>query len=521
MSCRRNSSEFERLIPQNNNVAINGSVKCGVYGSTLGGQENTDTKTKWPFPLWLLMTFLCMFYHRRVTRKRKCYSCYVKDISHRRASNFDNCTNEEAFLLDPICLEYEYDGDEWLNDYQLSEAAVLDNENNDQIHDGNCDVCKVTLWNHLGQAKAYSDQDIGVTSWNFGWSKYVSILGLLFAIACIIYEIGYYMNKMWGRQDKLLHFISYNAFLICISLYPVMSICSKVRSISGRIKNVPLFSWATTLNARFIVKRMQFLNLHKKGLPGKFLLFLCLIWPTCNAIYRTCIYFYLVKRKTDFHTKFSVASTGALLIWWGCFVYVLYLMRISFQRQFMLTLAYIKDKEGALDHCRTCLSHVVLDFNCFRSCIVIYMAVMVPFTVLGVTTNISWQYRLSGSCYFVEHFEIESSINILIWSNIVMFIVLSVIAIGGLDLCYIWDNFSLSITQMQNEIHGQFWRKIFTHISHISGEHSTMSLTLVWSVIGFYMGLHFGDDQEIDYGVGKCNLVNITQVNSIVGYATY
>lgn len=196
-------------------------------------------------------------------------------------------------------------------------------------------------------------------------------------------------------------------------------------------------------------------------------------------------------------------------------------MRLSFQRQFTLVLSYIRRHEGDLDNCRNCLSQAVIDFNCFRQLAVIYMGVMVPFTVLEITTNVSWQYRLSGACKQIGNENLEKNIDWLIWSTIIMFITLSIIALGGLDLNYIWEHFASSVVQAQTALYRSFWQKIFSHLRVMGGQHSVINLTLVWSVIGFYMGLHFGDDQDVYYNGVNCQETNISQGLQTAGYFIY
>lgn len=105
----------------------------------------------------------------------------------------------------------------------------------------------------------------GVTSWNTPYSKFISIMGVTFAMAFILYDLAFYVHHMLGDQRQLLHFISYCGFLACLSTYPVLNICSKIRSFLGQNGKFSDISWATTLNLRFIIRRLQVLDLHKKG----------------------------------------------------------------------------------------------------------------------------------------------------------------------------------------------------------------------------------------------------------------
>lgn len=96
-------------------------------------------------------------------------------------------------------------------------------------------------------------------------SGFVSFVTLILCVGCIIYDLQFYISVMWGKEDKLLHFISYVSFLICYSTYPVLNICSKFRSFLGSKENVSSMSWASSLNVKFITKRMQMMNIAEKG----------------------------------------------------------------------------------------------------------------------------------------------------------------------------------------------------------------------------------------------------------------
>ncbi|PIK61720.1 hypothetical protein BSL78_01350 [Apostichopus japonicus] len=254
---KQDSSEEESLLPSNNNndTSVNSNRRVRSYDSIIR-LASYRREGKWPITLWLVLTFLCVFWHRRILKKRKCYVCYVTSVTR----GCDNQTNSQSMLLDPLSLEYEYDGELWQNENDGREQRTMGNDEDVE----ECSVCNVTLWNYHGERTQFTDKSTGGSLWVSRCSKYISLIVLLLAIASILYDLGYYIDRMWGRQNKLLHFISYNAFLVCLSIYPMMNICSKFRSFFGKKENVSFLDWAGSLNARFIIKRMQFMNLAEK-----------------------------------------------------------------------------------------------------------------------------------------------------------------------------------------------------------------------------------------------------------------
>lgn len=462
-------------------------------------QKDTKARSKWPSAFWFLMKILGIFHQPSIVRRRKCFQCYVKGI---KQESHDSVTTEDYTVLSPLSLAYDFDDSQ----------QVFEEASSNSFEDDECELCNISRWDYLGHNIHHiSDDTIGASPWNHRGSKYISFVILLILIVCLSQEIYFLWHDTWGKPDKLLHALSYGGYIGCLSVYPVMCICSKLRY-CGDLQHMSSLTWAIVLNERFIFRRLQFLVNVGEGIPGKCFLFVCLIWPSLNVCYRGIISHILASYKPKLQDTITIPATELLLVAWGCFTYLLYIMRLSFQHQFEVVVFYVINREGQLDKCRHCISSTTMDFNCFRKFTQFYMAIIISLNVLGATTITSTQYRLTGTCYYEHHFVEQLNLYILIWSTILMFVSLSMIAIGGLDLNSTWRRFKLSIIQASNSANYKFWQTLLKHITRVGDIDSTVSYTVIFSVIGLYTGLRLEENQDLSYygSNDNCTDWNIT-----------
>ncbi|KAJ8037272.1 hypothetical protein HOLleu_18052 [Holothuria leucospilota] len=443
-------------------------------------------KSEWPHMIWFILKITGLFYHRNVVTKRWCISCEVDNYKSRLCTDQGGHKQTDLIMWDSIdlttCYEHKRFDDELnLLSHQLEKY---------------CKACETCWWDRYGKVSVYTEADIGAQAWNHRGSRLVSVVILLVVASLILFETIFTENKLFAKRELLLHFMSYTAFLCPLFVFPVMNICSKVRSaLSGRVLGL----WATSLNARYIVQRLQYLDLSKDGLPSKWFLVICLVWPICCSTYRAYITFAL-KGYLDIAHRLNCLTVGITEFMWGCFVYILFLMRLSFQIQLELVLDFIKKCEGDEDLCQRVVRRLTVDFRCFRDCVAVYMAMMIPLCVLGASTSITWQYLIlahidkdCSSLWCVT----ERNINIMIWMDVLMFSSLGPLAIGGFNVDYLWENFQLHVKFMQNKIHQKFWNKIVRFLERTEDQVPYFSFTTILSVVSLYMAFNF-DEKDID-----------------------
>ncbi|XP_071814948.1 uncharacterized protein [Apostichopus japonicus] len=441
----------------------------------------------WPPIVWFIMKISAIFYHRRIVGQRRCMSCEkefykntrrVRDTARTVSDGYRRSRKHEDFEL-TSCYERVYDDSNITWEGSSSE----------------CLACESLWWDRYGHVMKYTEESIGLKYWNHPGSWFVSILILTVIVAIMIYEIIVLELAYFAKKDRIVNLMSYLAFYSPLVVFPCMNVCSKVRS----AMMVPGI-WATTLNARFIVQRLQFLDLSAKGVPAKHFLVLCLIWPVFAATYRAYIKLG-VKGQTVLPDKISCLTVAIAELIWGCFMLQLFLIRISFQNHFQLLLKFLQKFEGETELCQQVIRRVLVDFKCYQKCVAAYMSVMIPACILGAATSISWFYMVNdmvndGSKDH-EWFVMEKNVNFMIWSDVAMFFSLGPLAVGGFNTNYIWESFKINVIFMNRDKEKKFWDEIDWFLKHVKDDVPLISLRSIFLITSFYVTMEFGK-QAID-----------------------
>lgn len=99
----------------------------------------------------------------------------------------------------------------------------------------------------------------GVGRWNHRGSWLLSIFFLFTILSMNIADLVNFLVK----GSSFIFSLSYLIFLTELSLFPFFNVYSKFKTSTQ--DRVPIASWFTTLNARFITRRLQFIDFREKG----------------------------------------------------------------------------------------------------------------------------------------------------------------------------------------------------------------------------------------------------------------
>ncbi|KAJ8037285.1 hypothetical protein HOLleu_18066 [Holothuria leucospilota] len=473
-------------------------------------------KRKWPVGFWIILKLLCVFYHRDLISSRKCFACRVKHLGkNKRYPSVPEklcylsewkCVPRKRELIPSLAISYEI---ELLEETDDETTLLLENRS----PGGECDVCDTQWWDFNGQPSRYTARHIGGQCWNHPGSGIISILLHLSCLGIVILDASYYIPNMWADSSQTLHLVNKVSFFIIASSVPFVSLCSKVRSFF--VEEIPYLSCTSALNARYLIKRGQLMNLSERGLPGKLFLGLCLVLPIVCALYRGMLYIFLSQCGVNAH---AVLTTLAGIFFYetvGCFMYTLYFVRVSFQHQFSLLLSYIKEHEGYLDKCRGVIFQVATDFKCFKDFCTMYVLVTLPVVALVLTSNVALQYMTHNVCKSPKDMAIlyiENNISLHVWVVVVFFIFALTYAMGGFSVGYLWENFHDDVLQLETERFPTFWIKLTRQLSHLCKQTNTLTVTLVLSVLTFFMALQL-DNQDVSFLANACNGTDLNVTN--------
>ncbi|KAJ8037271.1 hypothetical protein HOLleu_18050 [Holothuria leucospilota] len=410
-------------------------------------------KSEWPPVIWFVMMFTGLFSHRKIVTKRWCIACEADIYKSLFRSNHVGLRQGEL-MKDSTTLTSYYE------DKRLDSELNLLSSPQETL----CKACETCWWDKYGRISMYSEADIVIFS----------------------------VDKLFAKRNLVLHLLSYIHFLCPLFVFPAMNICSKVTSALSTQEHG---LWATSLNARYIVQRLQYLDLPEDGLPSKWFLVICIVWPICGSAYRAYITFAL-EGNLDIAHRLNCLTVGITEFMWGCFMYLLFLMRLSFQIQLKLVLDFIKNCKRDEDFCQRVVQRLMVDVRCFRECVAIYMDLMIPLCVLGAFVSLRWQYLIladvDNDCSSLWCLT-QRNINIMIWMDVLMFSSLGPLAIGGFNVNYLWENFKLHVRFMQDDLHPTCWNQLVHFIKRTEDQAPYFSFAAILSIVSLYMTGHFNE----------------------------
>ncbi|XP_054763310.2 uncharacterized protein LOC129269879 [Lytechinus pictus] len=515
-----------------------------------------DISKKWPFLLWIMFKFLGLFWARPVIEERYCHQCYrrrmeeVIDLVHSRSPEQKHAPSghlsyfhaPEIGINDSIIAKnpnessdfrHECDSNPLLNgEAQIGDAevdhgrvrsggyCVNDHDGDDGVtgereKSGRCRVCDALWWTGKGQYFKYTDKSIGLKSWNHRGSGILSMFLLVTYLSLILYDAGHYGSIYWGKKEDLIRYISYMSYLIFAASTPAVCLLALIRN--AVTNPAQCFSqWPRTLDIRYVVRRLQYLDLERRGLPNKPFLLACTVFPLLIAIYRLMFYVVLLKTSVKFQRYLACATTAIGLSLYGFFSYFIYLMRISFKAHLKLDIHFIRNHVGQLDVCRAKMSTTVQDFLNLRQLANGFMVMVCGVTTWAIATQITWNYLLFSGVYLDPNesrynWSIQMYINGLMAMENTLFFLLPCFAIGGFSVNIIWIRFRYRLLELRRARHEHFWYRLLQFIKEQDPIKSSMQVTMLFTLIGLFVALQFGE-QNIYYYFSNVTAHNIMPI---------
>ncbi|XP_038047596.1 uncharacterized protein LOC119721589, partial [Patiria miniata] len=430
----------------------------------------------WPSVVWFLLKIIGLYNYRRIVTRRPCHLCHLAAVKRRlQRAGGEKADTGRCGLYPGAAMPMNLgeDGNDDGDDCKEEQLVCLVEGNMNTVFDKDgpgspadevCAVCRSEWWDGWGRCRPYSETDIGVRKWNHCGSAVLSLIWPLTLIGLIMYDFCNYLHDYWGHEEQLIRLISYSTFLSFNLSSPLMSLVANIQNMmvdhrwSSRRRG---FSWYECLSVRFIVKRLQHLGLGEQGLVYKPYLTVCIVWPVVNGVYRAFIYYIFVVRKSmNSHMQISLATGAVSMVVWGSFCYLMLLMRLSFQKQQRLELSFLWRHAGQVDVCRGRLALYAQDLGSMCRLVSAWVIMVVAVSTWAFTTQISRDYLAISSDLKLKNANLVVNINIMIWSENFMFLILPLVALGGFDLNKTWVQFVRNVSQMRSEAQEVFWDKL-------------------------------------------------------------
>jgi hypothetical protein len=206
--------------------------------------------------------------------------------------------------------------------------------------------------------------------------------------------------------------------------------------------------------------------------------------------------FRFLKNIMDF-----IISLVGLPLFASFWFYIL-VMRRALAAELNLVLIFIKRNEGNLVQCRRRIAEINREFGLLRE----VLAVLVPFvmasSVLGLTVHITWNYDVYSNP--MKNIARENLlINIFIFSEKLMLLIIPLLAVGNVSIDYVWSQFMYALSRQRSFDNEKFWDQLLSYAVEINTECKGHHVMLFLAVISLYLGRNI-TDQKLDYrGIGR------------------
>lgn len=345
----------------------------------------------------------------------------------------------------------------------------------------------------------------------------LSSIAMFVSVAATVYLFVNTMLNYFGDTKKIIHFISMTTLSLNLLLLPVGCSISRlyfhfVRTKTAKAKDCCSIAWCLWmfLEEPFVVRRLRFLPLSAKNklFPvSSFLVVSFIVWIIAG--YLTFVVYYRLVPQCSNRSESIFHGIACLIgeIYFCLFCNYVFMLRKSLREELLFLIKYCYCNEGNIQSCRRRIVSMVRDYRVIRTVTNLWMQIVLPASVLGLVVHIKWNYLVftkdREKTDDIEPMDYESLVmlSIYIFVSKLMVTGLPVLALGGTDLQYLWNEMRLTLSLIQ-QFHAEgFWKETLKFV-HKLNPHGTEEwvASVALSVIGVYLGLKVGT-QDIDY---KC-----------------
>ncbi|XP_077999161.1 uncharacterized protein LOC144452037 [Glandiceps talaboti] len=310
----------------------------------------------------------------------------------------------------------------------------------------------------------------------------LSLLWLLLVICLIVYDWFSRLWLSWGNKTHLLHLLSYSTYLLPLIVVAMMRVISMFYESTPSTQH----GWVYTLTTEHVLTRLKILDMSKVRRFG----YLCISFAV------TCVGFQLSYDIYEIVMRCSTIDVFTMISLVGCFFgefmfvslcYVIYLLKRCIRANFTSCLYFLKQNIENVDSCRQRIMEAYSDFLRLHNLISLWLVFQFSLSIFKASCQIYWNYWV-----FSQNRAVLSAllINIMIWLEIAMFLILPPLAVGGFDIVYLWEDFKLNVTRVRREKQDDKWYPIVKLVKTLKPLHVSLFMTVFFSVLGIFSALH-------------------------------
>ncbi|XP_077868897.1 uncharacterized protein LOC144359837 [Saccoglossus kowalevskii] len=315
------------------------------------------------------------------------------------------------------------------------------------------------------------------------------LLWLCGVTATIVDDWSYRLVISWGKAERILHLMSYSTYLLVL----VVPIISRIISMFFESR-LPGNWWVYVLTDYHVLTRLRLIDLSRVKKFG----LLCILFPlTCVGFQAGYNIYEIVNKCTAIDIRKCIAFTACFAgeVMFASFCYIIHLLKRSLEADLNSTLLFLKTNIENVQSCRRRILETFADFLRLESLISTWLVFQFSVAIFKVSCQIYWNYWVfSENSTFLP----AVLINVMIWLECFMFLLLPPLAVGGFSIDYLWKEFKLLSKMMYREEYFTQWDAIIKCLNQLKSTENSMYLTMFFSVLGVFSAIQLAD-QYADY----------------------
>ncbi|XP_070545198.1 uncharacterized protein [Ptychodera flava] len=303
----------------------------------------------------------------------------------------------------------------------------------------------------------------------------------------------------WGKRDLTLHLLSASTYVLPLVVVTSIRMVSMIYEWAPPTKNW----WVYALTKGNVLTRLNVLDLSRYTAFG----YLSVSFFLVCACFELTYHFYRFSKCHDLHVK-DYTDLAAFLIgefMFAAFCYEIHLLKRCLQSDMKLCLSFVKRNiENGLDLCRQRILATYSEFLKLHSLVSSWLVFQFSISVFKLSCHIYWNYNV-----FAVNTDVIPAIliNVVIWCESMMFLLLPTFAVGGFSISYLWNDFKLDCKRLQRKKEGENWHRVVRLLKTLNVTESGIYLTAFFSILSVFSALHLGS-QYAEYW--RDNIVNVT-----------
>ncbi|XP_070545191.1 uncharacterized protein [Ptychodera flava] len=329
------------------------------------------------------------------------------------------------------------------------------------------------------------------------WSPFVQwLISLAFVVIITGLMLSDWAARVvinWGKRDLTLHLLSASTYVLPLVVVTTIRIISMI------------YEWAPPTNDRSVyaltkgnvLTRLNMCDLSRCTAFGYLSVAFALVCASREVSYQSYRFSHYPENfANNDYIDFVAFIIGDFMF--AAFCYEINLLKHCLQSDINLCLLFVKRNiKNGLDLCRQRILATYSEFLKLHNLVSSWLVFQFSISVFKLSCHIYWNYNAFAT---YAHVTPANLINIIIWCESTMFLLLPIFAVGGFSISYLWNDFKLDCKRMQRRKDGENWHRVVKLLKTLNATESGILLTAFFSILSVFLALKL-DKQYGDYWI--------------------